>query len=142
MNIQNCIDARILFLIIEKLVIQFSENFFNTWLKIAGKRSKEISTPSWEEVIAMRDRSIPIVALKYNFAEKSSSSSIEYHDSENEEDKYICPYQHETVKRSIFTMASYTPQSVAIQVRKNTPDIFEKKVLQKLVEAYVKRLNF
>ncbi|WP_434750971.1 hypothetical protein [Paenibacillus amylolyticus] len=115
MKIQNSIDARILFWIIEKLVIQFSENFFNAWLKIAGKRSKEISTPSWEEVIAMRDRSFPIVALKYNFAEKSSSSSIEYHDSENEEvsgDKYICPYQHETVKRSIFTMASYTPQSV------------------------------
>ncbi|WP_411860604.1 hypothetical protein [Paenibacillus sp. UASWS1643] len=128
------------------LVIQFSVNFFNAWLKIAGKRSKEISTPSWKEVIAMRDLSFPIVALKYNFvAEKSSSSSIEYHYSEDEEvsaDKYVCPYQHETVKRNIFTMASYTPQSVAIQVRRNTPDIFEKKALQKSVEAYVKRLNF
>lgn len=55
----------------------------------------------------MRDRSFPIVALKYNFAEKSSSSSIEYHDSENEElsaDRYVCPYQHEAVKRSIFLL--------------------------------------
>lgn len=93
----------------------------------------------------MRDRSFPNVALKYNFAEKSSSSSVEYHDSENEElsaDRYVCPYLHETVKRNIFTMASYTPQSVAIQVRRNTPDIIEKKALQKSVEAYVKRLNF
>ncbi|MFX3650175.1 MAG: hypothetical protein ACE3K2_12190 [Paenibacillus sp.] len=101
--------ARILFWIIEKLVVQFRGNFFNAWLKIAGKRSKEISTPSWDEVIAMRDRSFPIVALKYNFVEKSSSSSIEYHDSENEElsaDKYVCPYLHETVKRNILTMTS------------------------------------
>ena len=70
----------------------------------------------------MRDRSFPIVALKYNFAEKSSSSSIEYHDSENEElsaDRYVCPYLHETVKRNILTMASHTPQSVAIRYNLN-----------------------
>lgn len=145
MKIQRCIDARILFWIIEKLVVQFSENFFNAWLEIAGRRSKEISTPSWNEVNTMRDRSFPNVALKYNFVEKTLSSFIEYHYLKNEEVsayKYVCPYQHESAKRNIYTMESYTPQSVAIQVRRNTPDIFEKKALQKSVESYVKRLNF
>jgi len=38
-------------------------------------------------------------------------------------------------------MKSYTPQSVAMLIRKSIQDD-EKKVLQKSVEAYVKRLNF
>ncbi|MEK4057388.1 hypothetical protein MHB84_27785 [Paenibacillus sp. FSL F4-0087] len=113
MKNQHCIDTRILFWIIKKIVIQFSGNFFNAWLEIAGKRSKEISTPSWNEVNKMRDRSFPNVALKYNFVENSSSSSIEYHYLENEEVlayKYVCPYQHESAKRNIYTMKSYKNQ--------------------------------
>ncbi|APO46128.1 hypothetical protein BS614_20245 [Paenibacillus xylanexedens] len=130
MKIQYCIDAKILFWIIEKLVIQFSENFFNAWLEIAGRRSTEISTPSWNEVNTMRYRSFPNVALKYSFVENTSSSFIEYHYLENEEVpafKYVCPYQHESAKRNIYTMTSYTPQSVAIQIRRNTHDVVEKK---------------
>jgi hypothetical protein len=47
----------------------------HAWLEIAGKRSKKISTPSWNEVNTLRDQSFPSVALKYNFVEKRSSSS-------------------------------------------------------------------
>ncbi|MBD8836858.1 hypothetical protein IFU39_03335 [Paenibacillus sp. CFBP 13594] len=99
MKTQQCIDTKILFWIMEKIVIQFSENFFNAWLEIAGERSKEISAPSWNEVNEMRYGSIPIIAFKYNFIEKSSSNCVEYHYSENEEVpayKYVCPYQHES----------------------------------------------
>jgi hypothetical protein len=45
----------------------------NAWLEIAGRRSTEISTPSWKEVNTMRDRSFPNVALKYSFVEKTLS---------------------------------------------------------------------
>ncbi|WP_458122696.1 hypothetical protein [Paenibacillus sp. Z3-2] len=34
MKTQQCIDTKILFGIMEKIIIQFSENFFNAWLEI------------------------------------------------------------------------------------------------------------
>jgi len=47
-----------------KLVSEFSENFFNAWLEIAGKSSEEISVPNSKEILEMRDQSFPKVALK------------------------------------------------------------------------------
>ncbi|NUU75227.1 MULTISPECIES: hypothetical protein [Paenibacillus] len=143
MKILQRLDARILFWILEKLVMQFSENFFCTWLEIAGKRSKEISVPSWQEIEKMRDQSFPSVAFKYNFDESSSSSSIEYyHLSKNESilNKFECPYQHESAKADIQSMISYMPQKVAMLIMNNPSD--ENKMLQKTVETYVKKLNF
>ncbi|WP_236703154.1 MFS transporter [Paenibacillus xylanivorans] len=137
------LDSRILSWILEKLVIQFSENFFCTWLEIAGKRSKEISVPSWKEIENMRDQSFPSVAFKYNFDESSSSSSIEYyHLSKNESilNKFKCLYQHESAKGDIQSIISYTPQKVAMLIMNNPSD--ENKMLQKTVETYVKKLNF
>ncbi|MBB6021856.1 hypothetical protein HNR77_002951 [Paenibacillus sp. JGP012] len=143
MKTQKCIDTKILFWILEKIIIQFSENFFNAWLEIAGERSKKISAPSWNEINEMRNRSFPIIAFKYNFIEKSSSSCVEYHHLENEEMptyKYVCPYQHENAIRNTYTMKSYTPQAVAILIR-GDKDV-KNKTLQKSVDAYVKKLSF
>jgi hypothetical protein len=136
MKILQSLDSRILSWILEKLVIQFSENFFCTWLEIAGKRSKEISVPSWKEIENMRDQSFPSVAFKYNFDESSSSSSIEYyHLSKNESilNKFKCLYQHESAKGDIQSMISYTPQKVAMLIMNNPSD--ENKMLQKTVET-------
>jgi len=143
MKTQKCIDTKILYWILEKIIIQFSENFFNAWLEIAGERSKKISAPSWNEINEMRNRSFPIIAFKYNFIEKSSSSCVEYHHLENEEMptyKYVCPYQHENAIRNTYTMKSYTPQAVAILIR-GDKDV-KNKTLQKSVDAYVKKLSF
>ncbi|WP_405152451.1 hypothetical protein [Paenibacillus sp. FSL K6-0108] len=41
--------------ILEKLLTQFSRNFFGAWFDIAGKGCEEISVPPWKEVIKMRD---------------------------------------------------------------------------------------
>lgn len=53
MKTQQCIDTKILFWILGKIIIQFSENFFNAWLELAGERSYEISAPSWNEINEM-----------------------------------------------------------------------------------------
>lgn len=145
MKIIQRLDPRILTWILEKLVMQFSEKFFCAWLEIAGKRSKIISVPSWQEIENMRDRSFPSVAFKYNFDESSSSSSIEYYHLNKNESKSIlddfeCPYQHESAKGDIQSMISFTPQKVAMLIMNNPSD--EHKMLQKKVETYVKKLNF
>ncbi|SDD53479.1 hypothetical protein SAMN05428987_5173 [Paenibacillus sp. CF095] len=144
MKIRKSIDMGGLSWILEKLVIQFSENFFRAWMETAGKRSKEISVPSWNEIENMRDRTFPDVAFKYNFDESSSSSSIEYYHLQNREPsltiKCNCPNQHETAKQDIQSMISYTPQKIAILNMSNPSD--EHKILQKTVETYVKKLNF
>ncbi|WP_110822040.1 hypothetical protein [Paenibacillus illinoisensis] len=108
-QILHACPRRILSWILEKLVMQFSENFFCVWLEIAEKRSKEISVPSWQEIENMRDQSFPSVAFKYNFDKSSSSSSIEYyHLSKNEPilNKFECPYQHESAKGEFKSMRS------------------------------------
>lgn len=51
----NSIDRRIILWVFEKLVIQFSENFFDVWFDIVGKGCEEISVFFWKEVIKMRD---------------------------------------------------------------------------------------
>ncbi|MEC0107381.1 hypothetical protein P4H27_10575 [Paenibacillus taichungensis] len=144
MKIRRSIDMGGLSWILEKLVLQFSENFFYAWMETAGKRSKEISVPSWNDIENMRDRSFPHVAFKYNFDESSSSSSIEYYHLQNREplltNKCNCPNQHETAKQDIQLMISYTPQKVAMLNMSNPSD--EYKILQKTVERYVKKLSF
>lgn len=102
----------------------FSENFFCTWLEIAGKRSKEISVPSWHEIEKMRDQSFPNVAFKYNFDESSSSSSIEYYHLSDESilNKFECPNQHESAKGDIQSMKSYTPLKAAMLFMNNKSD--------------------
>ncbi|WP_144029276.1 hypothetical protein [Paenibacillus campinasensis] len=144
MKIRRSIDMGGLSWILEKLVLQFCENFFCAWMETAGKRSKEISVPSWKEIENMRDRSFPDVAFKYNFDESSSSSSIEYYHLQNKEplltNKCNCPNQHETAKQDIQSMISCTPQKVAMLNMSNPSD--EHKILQKTVETYVKKLSF
>ncbi|MEN1990549.1 hypothetical protein [Paenibacillus hubeiensis] len=143
MKIIQRLDIGILSWFLEKLVTQFSENFFCSWLEIAEKRSKEISVPSWKEIEKMRDQSFPSVAFKYNFDESSSSSIIEYyHLSKNESilNKCECPYQHESAKGEIQSMISYTPQKIAMLIMNNPSN--KHKILQKTVETYVKKLNF
>jgi hypothetical protein len=54
-------------------------------METVGKISKEISGPSWKEIENMREHSFPDVAFKYNFDERSSSSSIEYYHLQNRE---------------------------------------------------------
>jgi len=102
-------------------------------MRIAGKRSKEISVPHWKEIENMRDRSFPDVAFKYNFDEGSSSSSIEYYHLQNREplltNKCKCPNQYETAKQDIQSMISYTPQKVAMLNMSNPSD--EHKIIQK-----------
>lgn len=104
-------------------------------METAGKRSKEISVPSWKEIENMRDHSFPDVAFKYNFDESSSSSSIEYYHLQNKEllltNKCNCPNQHGTAKRDIQSMISYTPLKVAMLSLNNPSD--EHIILQKTV---------
>lgn len=143
MKISKSLDVVALSWILEKLIIQFSENFFCSWLEIAGKRSKEVSVPSWKEIEDMRDRSFPDVAFKYNFDESSSSSTIEYYRFQDKEpfpNKCTCPNQHETAKQDIQSMISYTPQKVAMLIMSNPSD--EHKMLHKTIETYVRKLNF
>lgn len=59
--------------VLEKLVTQFSENFFSAWFDIAGKGCEEISVPPWKENIKMRDREFPIIASLLD------CSSVMYH---------------------------------------------------------------
>ncbi|MGQ3480132.1 hypothetical protein [Paenibacillus sp. TY11] len=104
MKIHSSLDVKVLSWILEKLVMQFCKNFFCAWLAIAGKKSKEISVPSWSEIEDMRDQFFPNVAFKYNFNESSSSSSIEYYHMKSKElllNKCDCPYQHEGAKHDI-----------------------------------------
>ncbi|RPE06761.1 hypothetical protein [Paenibacillus polymyxa] len=97
MRTHYSIDERSHFWILEKLVTQFSRNFFIAWLEIAGKRSREISVPSWNEIVKMRERSFPKVAFKYDFDVKESSRCIKYYHLKNEKlsevINYDCPYQ-------------------------------------------------
>ncbi|WP_366344514.1 hypothetical protein [Paenibacillus amylolyticus] len=72
------IDGRIILRVLEKLVTQFSENFFSAWFDIAGKGCEEISVPPWKEVIKMRDREFLIIALKCSIDDKQRTY-VEYH---------------------------------------------------------------
>lgn len=101
MKIHQRLNVEILSWVLDKLVTQFSENFFSSWLEIAGKRSKEVSVPSWKEIEKMRDDSFPSVAFKYNYDESSSSSSIEYYHLRKNESMistFECPNQKESAK--------------------------------------------
>ncbi|KGP81921.1 MULTISPECIES: hypothetical protein [Paenibacillus] len=142
-KMHNSIDRRIILWVLEKLVTQFSENFFDAWFDIAGKGCEEISVPPWKEVIKMRDRAFPNIALKCRTDELGTY--VEYHHGENTEttlfNKYECIYQNENIRLNIKEMSSYTPPAVALMLRGNTPDE-DKKILQKSIEAYVKKLNF
>jgi len=44
--------------VLEKIVAQFSANFFIDWLKFAGERSVEASVPQWNEIEQIRDNSL------------------------------------------------------------------------------------
>lgn len=112
MKIRRSIDMGGLSWILEKLVLQFCENFFCAWMETAGKRSKEISVPSWKEIENMRDRSFPDVAFKYNFDESSSSSSIEYYHLQNREplltNKCNCPNNNTRELINLYTYVQNT----------------------------------
>lgn len=141
-KMHNSIDGRIILWVLEKLVTQFSENFFGAWFDIAGKGCEEISVPPWKEVIKMRDRAFPNIALKCSIDDQRIY--IEYHHIKNTDsmiNKYDCIYQNKNIRLNIKEMSSYTPQAVALMLRGSKPDE-AKKILQKSVEAYVKKLNF
>ncbi|MGF9696389.1 hypothetical protein ACMX2M_07080 [Paenibacillus polymyxa] len=136
------IDRNIIFWFLEKLVSEFSESFFRAWFEIAGKRSEKINVPKWGEILEMRDKSFPKVALKCSI--NKQINYIEYHLSKSNESisiKFDCPNQNETARSNIKAMNSYTPHAVALMVRGSKPDMDLIK-LQKSVEAYVKKLNF
>ncbi|MDQ0720051.1 hypothetical protein QF049_001312 [Paenibacillus sp. W4I10] len=136
------INQNALFWVLEKIVAQFSANFFIDWLKVAGERSVEASVPQWNEIEQIRDNSFPNIAIKYIKCENSSSSSIEFYhlDEIQSGSKWKCPHQDGRNKEAIQSMKSFTPQKIAMLVMSNPDE--ENLKLQKSVDKYVKRLSF
>ncbi|MBD8836844.1 hypothetical protein IFU39_03260 [Paenibacillus sp. CFBP 13594] len=136
------INQNALFWVLEKIVAQFSANFFMDWLRVAGDRSVEASVPQWNEIEQIKDKSFPNIAIKYIKCENSSSSSVEFYylDEIQSRPKWKCPHQDGRNKEAIQTMKSFTPQKIAMLVMSNPDE--ENLKLQKSVDKYVKRLSF
>lgn len=126
--------------ILEKIVLQFCEKFFQNWLKKAGRLSREICVPKWSEIEEMKTQCFPDFAFKFIEDRVNNLQSVESYCSITKKEYMSYKCLNKNIKEELRLYNSFTPQRMALIVM-DEPTL-ENLQYKKSVESYVKKLNF
>lgn len=134
------IDPTALIWMLNRTTAAFCLTFYYKWLDISVEGAKNLTVPSWKEIMVMKELCIPKFAFKINMQKKLEVDVITEKSANQTLPQYDCPRKSRANRMAARNMKSHTPLEVAIKVSRNPDEAI--KQLQAYVDHYIARLSF